>query len=42
MKTNQRKYFNNTKLKLLILGQIKTNINSNKLNKLLRIYNTLN
>ena len=30
------------KLKLLILGQLKTNISSYKVNKLLRIYNTLN
>ena len=30
------------KLKLLILGQLKTNISSHKVNKLLRIYNTLN
>jgi|14BtaG_2_1085337.scaffolds.fasta_scaffold07777_9 hypothetical protein len=30
------------KLKLLILGQLKTNISSYKVNKLLRMYNTLN
>jgi len=30
------------KLKLLTLGQLKTNISSYKVNKLLRIYNTLN
>jgi len=30
------------KLKLLILGELKTNISSYKANKLLRIYNTLN